>query len=128
MFQILYVSALADHCGASDVSDVIQVSRDHNPREGIRGALVFDGAQFAQLLQGERDKLLQLMQRIEADGRHRQIAVLLRAECDAALARPQWLAGYCEPDTLAPLRELADAAPAQILAAFQGVLAAADLA
>jgi Sensors of blue-light using FAD len=76
VFQILYISDLSEHTSAAQTSDVLASARTRNAERNITGVLLFDGAHFVQLLEGDHGAVTALMQRIDADARHRNIIVL----------------------------------------------------
>lgn len=96
--QVLYASQLGAQFGPEAVRSILQVSREHNRVAGLSGALLFDGARFVQLLEGEGPPLASLMRRIETDRRHSHYRLLH----DAASARGRrcsgWVAGYVDAE------------------------------
>ena len=73
LHELIYVS-LADHAMALDVlRDLLTRARDFYRTHGITGLLVYRNREFMQLIEGERDALLSLYERIEHDARHRQM-------------------------------------------------------
>ena len=76
LYEILYVSTLAPGTPVTAISDIMTKSRRHNQAHGITGLLVFDGARFAQLLEGARELVFDLVERIRTDARHINMDVL----------------------------------------------------
>jgi hypothetical protein len=95
IFQLLYVSQLAPARDFSVMREIAVVSRLRNPSCGLTGALLFDGARFAQLLEGARVEVLALMRNIAADTRHVGIRVLWVSLSAVQRARSRWATGYC---------------------------------
>jgi hypothetical protein len=58
------------------IESILRQSRDHNPAEGITGTLCFGGNIFMQVLEGGRDAVNHLYNRIVRDSRHTHISVL----------------------------------------------------
>jgi hypothetical protein len=79
---LAYVSRATPGLGLRDLKHVLRRSREHNFRAGVTGYLVYDGAWFAQLLEGPAPALDSALARIEADPRHREVRLLLRQPID----------------------------------------------
>jgi hypothetical protein len=75
-YEILYTSALSPDTPVSAVSAIISRARRHNREHGITGLLVFDGERFVHLLEGARDAVFALLEKIRNDGRHTDMKML----------------------------------------------------
>ena len=95
MFQILYLSHLADGQDFSVVKDIVRASRARNPARGITGALLFDGERFGNLLEGSEREVIALMRHIECDARHAGIRTLHTGPASRR-ALASWRSGYCK--------------------------------
>ena len=96
LHELIYVS-LADHAMAQDeLRDLLTRARDFNRTHGITGLLVYRNREFMQLIEGERDALLSLYERIEHDARHRQMYRIWDGPI-AARSCDDWAMGYAEP-------------------------------
>lgn len=78
-YEVLYCSTLAPDLPPTTVGSITSRARARNAERGITGLLVFDGMRFCQHLEGPRDALDTLMQRIERDPRHTDIRVVYEA-------------------------------------------------
>ena len=84
MKTLLYVSDLADEAPPSVVAAITKRARANNRQYGIQGLLIFDGARFAQMLEGPAPAIDELLEKIGADQRHVNMRVLsLREHPDA---------------------------------------------
>ncbi|MHB0774903.1 BLUF domain-containing protein [Halomonas sp. WWR20] len=75
-----------------EIERILAVSRQENPRVDVTGALLFSTARFAQVLEGPRQALETLFERIQGDPRHADIVVLL-FEAVARRRFPKWSMG-----------------------------------
>lgn len=75
------------------VAEIIAKARVHNEGAGITGALAYTQDHFAQLLEGPKEALDDLMVRIEDDRRHTDVTVL-RVEAIARRRLPAWSMAY----------------------------------
>lgn len=72
--------------------DILAKSQRNNARDGITGYLIGDRDWFAQVLEGEADKVRATYNRIQSDPRHEQVTLLSRREVRTR-SFPQWSMG-----------------------------------
>jgi hypothetical protein len=65
---------------ATEVENILSWSRASNSEAGITGALLFNSAFFAQVLEGKKAAVEQTLEKIELDPRHRDLTVLMRGQ------------------------------------------------
>jgi hypothetical protein len=127
VFQILYLSHLADGQDFSVVKDIVRASRACNPARGITGALLFDGERFGNLLEGNEREVVPLMRHIERDARHAGIRKLHTGPASRR-ALASWRSGYCESASDLDRFEGTDGPTgAEAVLAFVALAQAADL-
>ena len=83
LHEIFYCSVLAQDLPANAVGAIVSRARAHNAAQNITGLLVFDGMRFCQHLEGPREAVETLMQRIEQDPRHVEVRVVHRGPLQA---------------------------------------------
>ena len=91
----VYVSQLAAGFEFAEAERIIQAAHRRNAEHGIRGALVFDGERFAQLLVGPPAAVAALMGRIVLDVRHNMIQRLYDGPTALVGDVRRWSSGYC---------------------------------
>lgn len=101
----LYVSQLTPGTDFVEVQRIIQDSRHRHNGLGLRGALVFDGERFAQLVVGRQPLLDSACTFIEGDARMAGLQLLHRGN-DIPELMPRWSSGYCGPHDLDPVVEV----------------------
>lgn len=84
MIRTLYFSTARSHVNRKEVEQIVAHAAEKNRQLGITGALAYNGRNFCQLLEGERDIVLDLMRVIEADPRHSGFKILDQKEVDQA--------------------------------------------
>lgn len=92
-FQLGYVSTATKQMLRDDLIRILQVARRNNQGEGITGLLLFDGGNFLQVLEGEKDVVSRVFSRIDRDDRHRDLTVLFEEQVDAPQFE-QWSMGF----------------------------------
>jgi len=76
LVRMLYASRIAEGQGTEVVDAILQQSRTNNPKLGITGVLCHDGNVFMQALEGGRNVVNALYNRIVSDPRHRDVVIL----------------------------------------------------
>ncbi len=80
LVRLLYASQAAEPAPEGLVEAILQQARRNNPELGITGVLCHGGAMFLQVLEGGRDSVNALYNRIVCDRRHRQVTLLFYEE------------------------------------------------
>lgn len=76
LVRLLYASRAASGVDADALNAILRQSKAHNPALGVTGVLCFSGGIFLQLLEGGREAVNRLYNRIAADPRHVDVALL----------------------------------------------------
>ncbi|MCM3875972.1 MAG: BLUF domain-containing protein [Thermoanaerobaculia bacterium] len=97
-FRLIYSSEATPGLATADLEEMLAESRIRNRVCGITGVLVFVDGAFLQIIEGEKDDVLGLMERIERDPRHRSIKVFHEEEVDER-AFASWNMAYLSPST-----------------------------
>ena len=95
-FRLIYSSEAAPGLAATQLEEMLAESRIRNQAHGITGVLVFVEGAFLQILEGEKDDVLDLMARIERDPRHHDIKVFYEQEVGER-AFGSWSMAYLSP-------------------------------
>lgn len=86
--QYLYIST-APSLSRDEVEGILATSARNNPARGVTGLLIYNGRNFLQLLEGEKDEVDVLMARIAEDPRHNGVSVLHNSDIEDRTC-PQW--------------------------------------
>ena len=78
-----------DETIAASVREILEAARANNAQAGVTGALIFNSGCFAQVLEGSREKLAEIFERIQCDPRHTEVQVLEYAPISQR-AFPNW--------------------------------------
>jgi FAD-dependent sensor of blue light len=82
MLRLFYVSTAAPDFDISEIAPLVKAAAEKNRRLNLSGALKFNGVNFAQVLEGEKDAVLGLMRSIRNDKRHTGVIVVAELETD----------------------------------------------
>lgn len=101
MIRLLYASRTKTTIDKEMVDSILGQSRAHNPELGITGTLCYGGNIFMQVLEGGRDEVNGLYNKIVSDGRHEHIVILHYEEIfERRFAG--WTMGYVNLEKLNP--------------------------
>ena len=84
VIRILYFSTASPNIGVGNVEEIVKSSAARNARQGITGALAFNGRNFCQVLEGDEDKVMALIEKIRQDERHSGFKILDQKEITTA--------------------------------------------
>lgn len=90
LFNLVYCSQVSDGIGQTEVDAIVATARRFNPALGITGVLVFGSGVFFQWIEGPKTNVLELVNRIEADSRHKQMTILSSDEEIRERIFPTW--------------------------------------
>ena len=93
-FCLLFVSTLAAGTPADVVTGITSQARVNNGRSGITGLLVFDGEDFAQLMEGDEQVVRSVSDRMMSDPRHDRMEVVYAQNVSTPRRFPTWRLGY----------------------------------
>ncbi|MCG8591615.1 MAG: BLUF domain-containing protein [Proteobacteria bacterium] len=91
--QLIYASAATQDLSDEDLESILEAARRNNTVAQVTGMLVYHEGSFLQVLEGEREIVEALFDRIESDPRHTSAMVLLRAEVPER-GFDQWSMGF----------------------------------
>lgn len=82
LYSLVYVSSAVTLFSPAALVALLDQSRANNTRLGISGMLLYKDGNTMQVLEGERDTVLALFERIAADPRHRGVLRLLEGHVE----------------------------------------------
>jgi len=126
LHEVLYASTLAPESPVKVVSQIAAQARRANEASGITGLLIFDGMRFCQQIEGPREEVLALIQRIRLDSRHTGMEILHQGSLEARRFR-RFSLGYAAVDDKDVLAELENASSEQAVAQFLALIPGLDL-
>ena len=117
--SLTYTSLARLDLQSSDLEEIHRSARELNALDGITGLLVFNGTHFLQIVEGSRDAIEDLLERLRRDPRHSGLEVRDERKIQAR-SFPDWSmelvrvnAGYFDArDTIAD--RLPDTVPEEI--------------
>jgi hypothetical protein len=80
LVRCVYASRAVATLAAPVIDQILETSRQRNPRQGITGILCYAGDTFIQVLEGGRDAVCDLYNAIARDPRHGNVRILVYEE------------------------------------------------
>jgi len=81
MYQLVYLSFSTDQFDEeSDVSKILEASQKNNPDIEVTGMLLYKGGVFLQFIEGPKENVQNLFDKIGQDKRHRNVKILVKSE------------------------------------------------
>jgi hypothetical protein len=93
MFMLVYVSSAVELFSEQELTALLDESRKNNSKLDITGMLLYKDGNFMQFLEGPKEAVLALVEKIKLDPRHRGMIVLLHEE-HANREFEQWAMGF----------------------------------
>ena len=90
---LVYVSFSAEKMTDQELKDILAVSRENNSKLGITGMLLYRDGFFIQVLEGEKEVVNQLYEKISEDERHANILKVYQ-ETSKARSFEDWSMGF----------------------------------
>lgn len=120
MLSLLYTSrsCLSVHETSAQLQAILDLAVGRNQSQGITGALVFTGSDFAQILEGPEESVAGVMASILIDPRHDDVGIV-RREAITRRSFPNWgmaLIGH-DLSTVAHIQAIRSAPDDEALAA-----------
>jgi hypothetical protein len=97
MYRLVYVSTAQDGISPNDIGNILDVSQSNNHERLITGFLAHNGRHFMQALEGEREEVMSVYDKIVADARHFGVVQII-GENIASRAFPDWAMNYFRVD------------------------------
>lgn len=78
--QLVYISVRKENCTDAEIDKILEASNRKNGEIDVTGVLLYSKTKFIQVLEGDKDEILNLYDKIKEDDRHRNVMFLsLRA-------------------------------------------------
>lgn len=79
LHQVVYSSKAARQMSPKDLAGILKVARLKNHAAKITGILLYRSGYFLQVLEGPKDRLRSLLDKLNGDSRHTDVRILLDA-------------------------------------------------
>jgi len=76
MYELVYCSKASPDLTHEDILSILETAKKFNSENNITGCLLYYNQEFAQILEGERDVVMSLYEKIKKDKRHTFVVLL----------------------------------------------------
>jgi hypothetical protein len=76
MYELVYRSVAVDNIKPSDMQDILSEAKEFNSKHSITGCLLFFNNEFVQILEGEKEEVKGLFEKIWKDHMHKYVMLL----------------------------------------------------
>lgn len=80
MYMLVYVSSATKLFSDEELHELLSISRKNNSARDITGLLLYKDGNFMQFLEGPKEQVVALVEKIKHDRRHGGIIVMLQEE------------------------------------------------
>jgi hypothetical protein len=96
LYQIMYISSVTFPVSAAQCRVIASAAADRNQSSGVTGLLLFNSKRFLQVLEGPRDAVERIYERISRDPRHCAIVKLREMQIETR-EFGEWGMAYDDP-------------------------------
>jgi hypothetical protein len=104
MYRIIYLSAAVQQLTDEEVNSLLIKSRLFNIQRDITGILLYIDGSFLQVIEGKKENVIDLYQKIKKDSMHKKIICVYNDQTEKRQF-PHWSMGFCST-TYVKLRKL----------------------
>ncbi len=98
LYRIIYLSSGLNDLTSSDVKEILVKAKDNNRAKNITGVLLYLDKNFIQVLEGEKEDIIKLYQKISLDHRHKNVIKVIEGNI-ASRQFDKWDMGFIEIDS-----------------------------
>ncbi len=93
MYRIMYLSTATVKFSDEELEELLKVARRNNLKCGVTGLLIIKGRSFLQCLEGKKENVLSIFEKIKDDKRHDFIIRVIEENVEKRYF-PSWSMGY----------------------------------
>lgn len=97
VFQITYSSVAKPGLSISEIEEIITQATQYNAAHDITGCLIYNNGYFLQILEGEKQLVMTLLNKIELDDRHDHFTILSEGQTNFRTFNEWAMAYYHNP-------------------------------
>ena len=119
MYRIMYLSRAVVRFSDEELEELLLKARQNNSKRNVTGLLILKGRSFLQCLEGKKEDVLAIFEKIKNDSRHDSLVEVIEEE-DSKRYFPNWYMGYKTINELDEVRtkKLIDFSEAKNINAF----------
>ena len=97
VFQLTYSSVAKPEITITDIEEIITQAKQYNTAHDITGCLIYNKGYFLQILEGEKQLVMNLINSIKLDDRHDHFTILSEGQTNTRTFKEWAMAYYHNP-------------------------------
>lgn len=98
LYRIIYLSSGLKDLTSFDIKEILKKAKENNRSRDITGVLLYLDKNFIQVLEGEKENVIKLYEKINLDYRHKNVIKVIEGNI-ASRQFDKWEMGYIEIDS-----------------------------
>lgn len=98
IYQLTYKSKAVSEISKENLQDILKTADLHNKERNITGCLLYYNGYFSQILEGNKEDVLYIYNKIVQDSRHENVELLWDGETDKRYFS-NWNMSFFSPET-----------------------------
>ena len=98
LYRIIYLNSGLKDLTSSDVKEILVKAKENNRDKNITGILLYLDKNFIQVLEGEKEDVIKLYQKISLDHRHKNVIKVIEGNISSRQF-DKWDMGFIEIDS-----------------------------
>lgn len=94
MQRIIYLSSAENYLSEQEISSLLKKSRLNNLQRNITGMLLYIDGNFLQVLEGKKQEVIDLYEKIIKDSKHKGLICVFNNQIEKRQF-PDWSMGFC---------------------------------
>lgn len=107
MFYLIYISSATSPMDDDDLKSLLEEVRPKNLHLNVTGILIYQDGSFMQMLEGDKQTVLDLYDEICVDNRHKGVLTMMTGDIKERNFE-DWSMGFCNMDKEADLPKFGD--------------------
>lgn len=95
MYELIYLSKASTDINQSKIEDILSSSREFNAQNNLSGCLIYHNSQFLQLLEGQKEIVISLYEKIIKDNRHTNVKLVYESNITTR-SFPEWKMAFID--------------------------------
>lgn len=93
MYRLMYISNATVRFTNEELEELLTLARKNNSKKNVTGLLILKGRTFLQCLEGPKQEVIELFEKIQKDSRHDSLVELIDEDIESRYF-PNWSMGY----------------------------------
>lgn len=99
LYRLVYTSVRKPECTYEEIQNILDSCKKNNPGDNLTGVLLHSKNRFIQYLEGDKDKVRELFEKVKGDPRHTSVNERDFSPITERIF-PSWNMGYKDADQL----------------------------